>query len=115
MTKRPSKLTRRFATLAAQGAYDHEEAALHHGAMTEPAYLTTAQSFTNTQQLLDAADGTDPAAWVYTRRANPTVRLLERTVAALEGSKCSRNSILGNRAHKAFPDLSLSVTGPSSR
>jgi O-acetylhomoserine/O-acetylserine sulfhydrylase-like pyridoxal-dependent enzyme len=74
----------RFTTLAISGAYDHAEAAHHLGSLSEPAHLTTAQSFPSMDAML-AATAEDGDGWVYARRGNPTVRLLEQTVAALEG------------------------------
>ncbi|MFD1832915.1 trans-sulfuration enzyme family protein [Streptomyces desertarenae] len=74
----------RFTTLAISGAYDHAESAHHLGALSEPAHLATAQSFPSMEAML-AATAEDGDGWVYTRRGNPTVRLLEHTVAALEG------------------------------
>ncbi|WP_405798447.1 trans-sulfuration enzyme family protein [Streptomyces sp. NBC_01506] len=74
----------RFTTLAISGAYDHTEADRHLGSLSEPAHLATAQSFPSMDAML-AATAEDGDGWVYARRGNPTVRLLERTVAALEG------------------------------
>lgn len=74
----------RFNTLAIRGAYDHAESARHRGALSEPAYLSTAQAFPSTEALFAAA-GDEHDDWVYARRGNPTVRYLESTVAALEG------------------------------
>ncbi|GGN93863.1 O-acetylhomoserine aminocarboxypropyltransferase [Streptomyces albiflavescens] len=74
----------RFTTLAISGAYDHAEAAHHLGSLSEPAHLATAQSFPSMDAML-AATAEDGDGWVYARRGNPTVRLLEQTVAALEG------------------------------
>ncbi len=74
----------RFTTLAISGAYDHAESAHHIGALSESAHLATAQSFPSMEAML-AATAENGDGWVYTRRGNPTVRLLEHTVAALEG------------------------------
>jgi O-acetylhomoserine/O-acetylserine sulfhydrylase-like pyridoxal-dependent enzyme len=74
----------RFTTLAIRGSYDHAESANHRGALSEPAYLTTAQHFESTEALFAAA-ADEHDDWVYARRGNPTVRYLESTVAALEG------------------------------
>ncbi|WP_079159439.1 trans-sulfuration enzyme family protein [Streptomyces griseus] len=74
----------RFTTLAVSGAYDHAESAHHLGALSEPAHLATAQSFPSMEAML-AATAEDGDGWVYARRGNPTVRVLEHTVAALEG------------------------------
>ncbi|WP_133912197.1 trans-sulfuration enzyme family protein [Streptomyces sp. NBC_00582] len=74
----------RFTTLAVSGSYDHAEAARHLGSLSEPAHLATAQSFPSMEAML-AATAEDGDGWVYARRGNPTVRLLEQTVAALEG------------------------------
>ncbi|MFI6726026.1 aminotransferase class I/II-fold pyridoxal phosphate-dependent enzyme [Streptomyces sp. R-74717] len=74
----------RFTTLAISGSYDHAESAHHLGSLSEPAHLATAQSFPSMDAML-AATAEDGDGWVYSRRGNPTVRLLEQTVAALEG------------------------------
>ncbi|WP_190620432.1 trans-sulfuration enzyme family protein [Streptomyces venezuelae] len=74
----------RFTTLAISGSYDHAESAHHLGALSEPAHLATAQSFPSMDAML-AATAEDGDGWVYSRRGNPTVRILEQTVAALEG------------------------------
>ncbi|HVB41295.1 MAG TPA: PLP-dependent aspartate aminotransferase family protein [Streptosporangiaceae bacterium] len=80
----------RFTTLAVRGSYDHAESASHLGSLSEPAYLATAQHFESTEALRAAAAG-ESDAWVYSRRGNPTVRYLERTVAALEGYHVDAN------------------------
>lgn len=74
----------RFTTLAIRGSYDHAESANHLGSLNEPAYLTTAQHFASAAEMAAVADG-ERDGWVYTRRANPTVRFLQNTVAALDG------------------------------
>ncbi|WP_305787976.1 trans-sulfuration enzyme family protein [Symbioplanes lichenis] len=74
----------RFATLAVRGSYDHEEAISHHGSLSEPAYLTTAQHFDSAEAMRATAAG-EREGWVYARRGNPTTGHLEATLAALEG------------------------------
>ncbi|MDR2742992.1 MAG: aminotransferase class I/II-fold pyridoxal phosphate-dependent enzyme [Treponema sp.] len=71
----------KFDTLKIRAAYDP---ALHNQAVSPPIYQTTAYEFRDTKN----ADGlfafTQPG-FLYTRVNNPTVDILERRVAALDG------------------------------
>ncbi|MDR1947841.1 MAG: aminotransferase class I/II-fold pyridoxal phosphate-dependent enzyme [Spirochaetaceae bacterium] len=77
-----SNQTYRFDTLKIRAAYDP---ALHNQAVSPPIYQTAAYEFRDTKN----ADGlfalTDPG-FLYTRVNNPTVDVLERRVAALDGA-----------------------------
>ncbi|MHB9291063.1 O-acetylhomoserine (thiol)-lyase [Hollandina sp. SP2] len=71
----------KFDTLKIRAAYDPS---LHNQAVSPPIYQTTAYEFKDTKN----ADGlfalTDPG-FLYTRVNNPTIDILERRVAALDG------------------------------
>ena len=75
--------TRRFDTIAVHGLYDHAAAAANQGSLIEPAYLSPAQHFSDSNEL-EAALGYLMPAWGYTRLANPTTHYLEETLALLE-------------------------------
>ncbi|MHB8892833.1 MAG: aminotransferase class I/II-fold pyridoxal phosphate-dependent enzyme [Candidatus Limnocylindrales bacterium] len=75
--------TRRFDTIAVHGLYDHLAAADNQGSLIEPAYLSPAQHFADSDHL-EAALGYLIPAWGYTRLANPTTHYLEETLALLE-------------------------------
>ena len=75
--------TRRFDTIAVHGLYDHLAAAANQGSIIEPAYLSPAQHFEDSDHL-EAALGYLIPAWGYTRIANPTIHYLEETLALLE-------------------------------
>ena len=74
---------RRFDTIAVHGIYSGEAALANQGSVIEPAYLSPAQHFVDSDQL-EAALGYLMPAWGYTRIANPTVHYLEETLALLE-------------------------------
>lgn len=74
---------RRFDTIAVHGIYSAEAALANQGSVIEPAYLSPAQHFVDSDQL-EAALGYLMPAWGYTRIANPTVHYLEETLALLE-------------------------------
>ena len=73
----------RFDTIAVHGVYSAEAALANQGSIIEPAYLSPAQHFADSDHL-EAALGYLMPAWGYTRIANPTVRYLEETLALLE-------------------------------
>ena len=73
----------RFDTIAVHGIYSAEAALEHQGSIIEPAYLSPAQHFADSEHL-EAALGYLMPAWGYTRIANPTVHYLEETLALLE-------------------------------
>jgi O-acetylhomoserine/O-acetylserine sulfhydrylase-like pyridoxal-dependent enzyme len=75
---------RKFDTVAVHGMYSLEEALKNQGSIIEPAYLSPAQHFANSNQMA-AAFAYQYPAWAYTRLANPTVSYLEATLALLEG------------------------------
>lgn len=73
----------RFDTIAVHGVYSAEAALANQGSIIEPAYLSPAQHFADSDHL-EAALGYLMPAWGYTRIANPTVHYLEETLALLE-------------------------------
>ncbi len=56
-----------------------------HGALSAPVVQTATYTFENTQALCDFFDGRSTQQEEYGRYGNPTVRLFEQQVAALEG------------------------------
>lgn len=69
-----------FATLAVHGAGDHEaEVARPH---TSPIHQSSSFTFPSVREGVAAFQGS--GAYTYTRKGNPTIRALERHLAALE-------------------------------
>ena len=73
----------RFDTIAVHGIYSAEATLASQGSIIEPAYLSPAQHFADSDHL-EAALGYLMPAWGYTRLANPTLHYLEETLALLE-------------------------------
>lgn len=67
-------------TLAVHGSYKRDET----GATNPPIYLSNAYNFKNGEHAAALFDLSTPG-YIYTRLNNPTVSVLEETVAALEG------------------------------
>jgi O-acetylhomoserine/O-acetylserine sulfhydrylase-like pyridoxal-dependent enzyme len=78
---------KRFDTIAVHGVYDMTAAQANQGSITEPAYLSSAQHFENSDHM-EATLAYQMPGWIYTRVANPTVAYLEETLALLEGYQC---------------------------
>ncbi len=77
--------TWKFDTVAVHGLYSLEEAyRRNQGAIIEPLYLSTAQSYKDADELEAALAYLIPT-WCYTRIANPTSYYLEWALALLEG------------------------------
>lgn len=72
-----------FATRAIHHAYDPMA---HEGALTPPLHLTSTYAFDSVEQGAAAFAG-ENAAYVYSRISNPTLDLLERRMANLEGAE----------------------------
>jgi O-acetylhomoserine/O-acetylserine sulfhydrylase-like pyridoxal-dependent enzyme len=88
----------KFDTIAVHGLYSLEEAyARNQGAVIEPLYLSSSQSYRDSDEL-EAALAYLVPTWCYTRIANPTTYFLEWTMALLEG-------------YRAGVDASCVVTG----
>jgi len=75
---------KKFDTIAVHGLYGLEAALANQGSIVEPAYLSAAQHFENSDHM-EAALAYLMPSWTYTRIANPTVGYLEETLALLEG------------------------------
>ncbi len=74
---------KRFDTIAVHGIYGMQAALENQGSILEPAYLSSAQHFENSDHM-EAALAYLMPSWTYTRIANPTLCYLEETVALLE-------------------------------
>lgn len=81
--RRAAMRRKRFDTIAVHGIYDMAAALANQGSIIEPAYLSPAQHFVDSDQL-EAALAYLMPAWGYTRIANPTIHYLEETLALLE-------------------------------
>lgn len=77
----------RFDTIAVHGLYTMEAALTNQGSITEPAYLSPAQHFENSDHM-EASLAYLMPSWTYSRIANPTIHYLEETLALLEGYGC---------------------------
>ncbi len=76
--------TMKFDTIAVHGIYGLEAALANQGSINEPAYLSSAQHFENSDHM-EAALAYLMPSWAYSRIANPTLHYLEETLALLEG------------------------------
>lgn len=75
---------KKFDTIAVHGVYDLTTALANQGSIIEPAYLSPAQAFENSDHM-EAALAYLMPSWTYSRIANPTLHCLEETLALLEG------------------------------
>jgi len=75
---------RKFDTIAVHGLYDMQAALANQGSIIEPAFMSTAQHFDNSDQMETALAYLMPG-WIYARVANPTLHYLEETLGLLEG------------------------------
>jgi methionine-gamma-lyase len=71
----------RLSTLAIHAG---EEEYSPPGAVTTPIYQTSTFAFRNTAEVIEYQKG-DSSKYLYTRYGNPTVRVVEKKMAALEG------------------------------
>jgi O-acetylhomoserine/O-acetylserine sulfhydrylase-like pyridoxal-dependent enzyme len=76
--------SKKFDTIAVHGVYGMEAAMANQGSILEPAYLSSAQHFVNSDHM-EASLAYLMPSWTYTRIANPTLHYLEETLALLEG------------------------------
>lgn len=75
----------RFDTIAVHGIYSMQEALdFNQGSIIEPVYLSTSQSYRDSDEM-EAALGYEIPTWCYSRIANPTMYYLEGVLALLEG------------------------------
>ena len=72
-----------FATAAIHHGYDPQD---HEGALTPPLHLTSTFAFESAEDGAARFSGEAPGH-VYSRISNPTVDLLERRIAHLEGPR----------------------------
>lgn len=75
---------KKFDTIAVHGVYNAQAALANQGSIIEPAYLSPAQHFENSDHM-EAALAYLMPSWAYSRIANPTTGYLEETLALLEG------------------------------
>lgn len=75
---------RRFDSIAVHGMYGMAAALENNGSIIEPAYLSPAQHFADSDTMEATAAMLAPG-WVYSRIANPTLHYLEETLALLDG------------------------------
>ncbi|MFN8474196.1 MAG: PLP-dependent transferase [Anaerolineae bacterium] len=92
---------KRFDTIAVHGLYGQDAALANQGSILEPAYLSTAQHFENSDHMEAVLAAVTPG-WTYSRVANPTLHYLEETLAMLDGygfegetSACAMGSGMG--------------------
>jgi methionine-gamma-lyase len=74
-----------FATRAIHHGYDPQD---EHGALTPPLHLTSTFSFETAEQGGEMFAGERPG-FIYSRISNPTLDLLERRIANLEGGEAA--------------------------
>lgn len=82
--QRAAMRRKKFDTIAVHGLYDMQAALANQGSIIEPAFLATAQHFSNSDHM-EAGLAYLAPAWIYARVANPTLHYLEETLALLEG------------------------------
>lgn len=75
----------RLSTLAIHAG---EEGFSPLGAVTTPIYQTSTFAFKNTAEVIEYQKG-DPSKYLYTRYGNPTVTVVEKKMAALEGGEAA--------------------------
>lgn len=75
---------KRFDTIAVHGIYGAQAALQNQGSIIEPAFLSTAQHFADSDHM-EVALAYEMPSWTYARIANPTLHYLESTIAMLEG------------------------------
>ncbi|MDP2172302.1 MAG: PLP-dependent transferase [Candidatus Cloacimonadaceae bacterium] len=74
----------RFDTIAVHGLYSMQEALdFNQGSIIEPAYLSTSQTFRDSDEM-ELALGYQIPTWCYSRIANPSMYYLEGLLALLE-------------------------------
>jgi cystathionine beta-lyase/cystathionine gamma-synthase len=75
----------RFPTLAIHAG---EEERFSEGAVTAPIFQTSTFVFRNSAEVVEFQKG-DASKYLYTRYGNPTLRIVERKMAALEGGEAA--------------------------
>jgi len=74
-----------FATNAIHHAYDPLQ---YHGALNPPLFMTSTYTFENADQGSDRFSG-DAEGYIYHRAGNPTVDILQKRLALLEGAEAA--------------------------
>jgi O-acetylhomoserine/O-acetylserine sulfhydrylase-like pyridoxal-dependent enzyme len=111
---------KKFDTIAVHGLYNMQAALANQGSLNEPAYLSPAQHFENSDHM-EAALAYLMPSWTYSRIANPTLHYLEETLALLEGyefdgevSACATGSGMAAIHLATNPFLALQPSPDSS-
>src|SRR5215470_14087983 len=73
----------KFDTIAVHGLYNMEAVLANQGSIIEPAFLSSAQHFENSDHMAAALSYQMPA-WANSQIATPTLHYLEATLAKLE-------------------------------
>lgn len=74
----------RFDTIATHGVYSMQEALdFNQGSIIEPIYMSTSQSYRNSDEM-EAALSYQIPTWCYSRIANPSMHYLEAVLALIE-------------------------------
>lgn len=121
-TERRSTMRRmRFDTIAVHGIYGMAAAMANQGSIIEPAYLSPAQHFVDSDAM-EAALAYLAPAWGYTRIANPTLHYLEETLALLEtyGTELTASASVAGSGMAAIhlatsPFLAVGPDAPAGR
>jgi O-acetylhomoserine/O-acetylserine sulfhydrylase-like pyridoxal-dependent enzyme len=75
----------RFDTIAVHGIYSMQEALdFNQGAIIEPVYMSTSQSYRDSDEM-EAALAYEIPTWCYSRIANPSMYYLEGVLSLLDG------------------------------
>lgn len=98
----------KFSTRAIHSGY---EPVHHRGALQTPVYATAAYAFATSQDIEDAFAGKS-AQPIYSRIANPTTRVFERRIAALEEGTGALACASGMAA---ITTVALTVLSPGDR
>ena len=111
--QRAAVRARRFDSIAVHGIYGMAAALENNGSIIEPAYLSPAQHFADSDAM-EATTSLLAPGWVYSRIANPTLHYLEETLALLEGygfdgetSACATGSGMAAISMATMPFLAV--------
>ncbi|MBV7257061.1 methionine gamma-lyase [Pacificimonas sp. WHA3] len=86
-----------FSTLAIHSGYNPQD---EHGALTPPLHMTSTFTASSSHELGARFEGVSPGHF-YSRISNPTLDLLERRIAALEGAEAGLATASGMGAISA--------------
>lgn len=112
----------RFDTIAVHGLYSMGEALdYNQGAIVEPIYMSSSQSYRNADEM-EAALSYQIPTWCYSRIANPSLYYLENTLALLEtyggdlaASCCVTSSGMAAIMSATDPFLAISPERPGQK